>query len=104
MQMPRIGTRKLHYMLTETLQKHSISIGRDKLFDLLEEYGLLVRRRKRKRIHTTDSRHSFRKYPNLIRGLQPLRPIHLWVSDRVCKLNCVIHPASPAPAGAGLAG
>jgi len=22
----------------------------------------------------------------------------------VCKLNCVTHPASPAPAGAGLAG
>jgi putative transposase len=79
--MPRIGTRKLHYMLTETLQKHKISIGRDKLFDLLEEYGLLVRRRKRKRINTTDSNHPFRKYPNLIRELQVLRPNHLWVSD-----------------------
>jgi len=79
--MPRIGTRKLHYMLTETLQKHQISIGRDKLFDLLEEYGMLVRRRKRKRINTTDSNHPFRKYPNLIRELQVLRPNHLWVSD-----------------------
>ena len=79
--MPRIGTRKLHYMLTETLQKHNISIGRDKLFDLLEDYGLLVRRRKRKRINTTDSNHPFRKYPNLIRELQVLRPNHLWVSD-----------------------
>jgi len=80
-QMPRIGTRKLHYMLTETLQKHQISIGRNKLFDLLSEYGLLVRRRKRKRINTTDSNHPFRKYPNLIRELQVLRPNHLWVSD-----------------------
>jgi putative transposase len=79
--MPRIGTRKLHYMLTETLQKHNISIGRDKLFDLLEDYGLLVRRRKRKRINTTDSNHPFRKYPNLIRELQVSRPNHLWVSD-----------------------
>ena len=79
--MPRIGTRKLHYMLTETLQKHEISIGRDKLFDLLAEYGLLVRRRKRKRINTTDSNHPFRKYPNLIRELEVLRPNHLWVSD-----------------------
>jgi putative transposase len=80
-QMPRIGTRKLHYMLTETLQKHNISIGRDKLFNLLEEYGLLVRRRKRKRIHTTDSNHPFRKYPNMIRGLVVTGPDHLWVSD-----------------------
>jgi len=79
--MPRIGTRKLHYLLTETLQKHNISIGRDKLFDLLEESGLLVRRRKRKRTNTTDSNHPFRKYPNVIRELQVLRPNHLWVSD-----------------------
>lgn len=79
--MPRIGTRKLHYMLTETLQKHQISIGRDKLFDLLAEYGMLVRRRKRRRVSTTDSNHPYRKYPNLIRELQVLRPNHLWVSD-----------------------
>ena len=79
--MPRIGTRKLHYMLTETLQRHNISIGRNKLFDLLAEYGLLVRRRKRKRVNTTDSNHPFRKYQNLIRDLQVLRPNHLWVSD-----------------------
>lgn len=80
-QMPRIGTRKLHYMLSDTLQKHGISMGRNKLFDLLSDYGLLVRRRKRKRVSTTDSNHPFRKYPNLVRELQVLRPDHLWVSD-----------------------
>ena len=79
--MPRIGTRKLHYLLAGVLVKHNISIGRDKLFDLLDEYGLLVRRRKRKRVNTTDSNHPFRKYPNLIRELEVLRPNHLWVSD-----------------------
>jgi len=79
--MPRIGTRKLHYMLSDTLQRHGISIGRNKLFDLLSDYGLLVRRRKRKRVNTTDSNHPFRKYPNLVRELQVLRPNHLWVSD-----------------------
>jgi len=79
--MPRVGTRKLHYMLTETLQKHNISMGRDKLFNLLEEYGLLVRRRKRKRMHTTDSNHPFHKYPNMIRNLVLSGPDRLWVSD-----------------------
>lgn len=79
--MPRIGTRKLYYLLTDILQKHQIRIGRDKLFDLLSEYGLLVRVRKRKRISTTNSDHPYRKYPNLIRELQVLRPNHLWVSD-----------------------
>lgn len=79
--MPRIGTRKLHYMLTDTLQRHNIRIGRDKLFNLLEEYGLLIRRRKRKRMYTTDSNHLFRKYPNLIRELTVSAPDRLWVSD-----------------------
>lgn len=79
--MPRLGTRKLYYLLSETLLKHNINIGRDKLFDLLAEYGLLIRRRKRKRVNTTDSNHPFRKYPNLIRDLNVLRPNHLWVSD-----------------------
>lgn len=95
--MPRIGGRKLHYMLTETLQKHGISIGRDKLFDLLEGYGLLIRCRRRKRAITTDSNHPFYKYPNLIRELQVIRPNHLWVSDityislkeRFCYLSLV---------------
>jgi putative transposase len=79
--MPRIGTRKLYGMLTKTLQEHKIKIGRDKLFDLLEEYGMLIRRRKRKRVCTTDSNHPFRKYPNLVRELQVMHPNQLWVSD-----------------------
>lgn len=79
--MPRIGTRKLHYLLSAVLEQHDISIGRDKLFDLLAGYGLLVRRRKRRKALTTDSNHPFRKYPNLVRGLQVVRPCQLWVSD-----------------------
>jgi putative transposase len=79
--MPRIGTRKLHFMLTETLLLHAINIGRDSLFDLLEDYGLLVRKRKRKKSITTDSNHPFRKYPNLIKELLITTPNQLWVSD-----------------------
>jgi putative transposase len=80
-EQPRVGTRKLHSMLCATLEQHSISIGRDKLFDLLAEHGLLVRRRKRRHINTTDSNHPFRRYPNLIRDLQVTGPNQLWVSD-----------------------
>lgn len=79
--MPRIGTRKLHFLLTATLEQHDIQIGRDKLFDLLSDYGMLVRKRKRKKVYTTDSNHPFRKYPNLIRELQVIHPNQLWVSD-----------------------
>jgi len=79
--MPRIGTRKLYHMLTDTLQEHRIKIGRDKLFDLLEEYAMLVRRRKRRKVSTTDSNHPFRKYPNLVRAFQAIGPNELWISD-----------------------
>jgi len=34
-QMPRLGTRKLYYMLKDTFDKEEIGIGRDRLFDLL---------------------------------------------------------------------
>jgi putative transposase len=78
--MPRLGTRKLHYLLTPLLKEHGIEIGRDYLFNLLDAYKLLIRRRKRKVI-TTDSRHWMHKYANLIKELQIVRPEQLWVSD-----------------------
>jgi len=79
--MPRIGTRKLWEMLPPILAEHKITIGRDKLFDLLEEYGMLVRRRKRRKAITTDSNHRYKEHPNLVRELHPVAPNQLWVSD-----------------------
>ncbi len=81
--LPRIGTRKLHYLLQSSLESHKIKIGRDYLFDLLSEHKLLVRQRKRKAI-TTDSRHWMRKYSNLIRNMPVTRPEQVWVSDITC--------------------
>jgi putative transposase len=77
---PRVGTRKLLLHLGERLALHGIKLGRDKLFDLLGERGMLVRRRRRK-AKTTDSDHPYRKYPNLIKELKPLKANELWVSD-----------------------
>jgi transposase InsO family protein len=60
--------------------EHQIKMGRDGLFNLLSANGMLVRKRKR-RIHTTQSHHWLRKYPNLIRDFVPTSPNQLWVSD-----------------------
>lgn len=79
--IPRIDTRKLHYLLTPVFEEHKIRIGRDKFFDLLAAHSMLVRRRKRRKTITTDSNHPFYKYPNLIRNLEVTRPNHVWVSD-----------------------
>ncbi|MEJ7664285.1 MAG: hypothetical protein WKG07_34565 [Hymenobacter sp.] len=68
---PRMGGKKLYYLLQEQFNTQGIKLGRDALFDLLAANNLLIRRRKRKTI-TTFSRHKFRKYPNLIKDLTPL--------------------------------
>lgn len=78
--LPRVGVRKLHHMLAANLHEHCITIGRDQLFDLLDEYNLLVRNRRRRAI-TTNSKHWMRKYANLIIGIEINRPDQLWVSD-----------------------
>lgn len=74
--MPRLGTRKLHYLL----KSNGISIGRDQLFCWLRAEGLLVYKKKRYTV-TTNSKHWMRKYPNRIKGLTINRPEQLWVAD-----------------------
>jgi putative transposase len=79
-QLPKVGTRKLHYMLEQRLQSHNISIGRDALFNLLSDHGMLIRQRKRKAI-TTNSNHWMKTYVNLVRDIRITRPEQVWVSD-----------------------
>lgn len=77
--MPRLGGRKLIYLIKE-MYTGQITIGRDGFYDLLRRNGLLVRRR-RNRVITTNSFHWLRKYPNLIRDLKATRSNQIWVSD-----------------------
>lgn len=79
-EQPRCGTRKLLIMLQPFLTLHHINLGRDCFFDLLAKNKLLVRKTKRS-VHTTQSKHHFRRYPNLIKGFTPLKAHELWVSD-----------------------
>jgi putative transposase len=47
-EMPKVGGKKLHYLLRQTLLKSgNIELGRDRLFDLLRENNLLVERKKK---------------------------------------------------------
>jgi transposase InsO family protein len=79
-ELPKVGTRKLQYLLKDFLVQHHIKMGRDALFSLLMEEGLLVKKRKRK-VSTTNSRHRFRKYPNLVKDLPLVRSEQVWVCD-----------------------
>jgi len=55
-------------------------MGRDKFFDFLRANNLLVPRLKNFHI-TTNSKHQFYKYKNLVKDAVPTRPEQLWVSD-----------------------
>ena len=47
---------------------------------LMAEMGLMGKAPVRRR-RTTDSRHDFPRYPNLVVGLEVTRPDHVWVAD-----------------------
>lgn len=78
--MPRLGTRKLHYLLKEDFKAEGIAIGRDRLFTLLREKGMLIVKKKRY-TKTTHSKHWMHKYPNLIKNIKLTRPEQVWVAD-----------------------
>lgn len=64
---PRLGTRKLLRVLNNEFCQASVRIGRDRLFDVLRRYKMLILRRRGFRPRTTDSRHRFGFYNNLLK-------------------------------------
>lgn len=81
MLLPRLGTRKLYHKMQPFFQQHGFGMGRDALFTLLAEQGLLIRQRSARKPKTTFSNHWLRKYPNLIVSLVVNRPNQVWVAD-----------------------
>lgn len=79
-EMPRIGTRKLYYLLKKDFDKLQIKIGRDALFAYLKSEHLLIKPKKNY-TKTTNSKHWLRKHPNLLKEIVPERPEHVFVSD-----------------------
>lgn len=77
-QMPKIGTRKMYYLLSERLK--TMKTGRDKFFDVLRSNHLLIQPKRSYQV-TTNSHHRFRKHCNLILDLEINRPEQVWVSD-----------------------
>jgi len=78
--MPRIGTRKLYFLLKPEFNKQDIKIGRDALFKYLKTEHLLIKPKKNY-TKTTNSKHWLKKHPNLLKQVVPQRPEHVFVSD-----------------------
>lgn len=79
-QMPRLGGRKLLFMLRPSLEEHSLKVGRDRFFRWLKSHQLLVKPKK-SYTHTTQSSHRFKVYNNLTVGFNLNSSNRLWVSD-----------------------
>jgi putative transposase len=76
LEQPRVGVRKLHYLL----EQDGIEIGRDRLFGILRERDMLVTPKK-KSVRTTYHDQSLPVYRNLLYQLEPTQPHQVWVSD-----------------------
>lgn len=76
---PRVGGRKIHNMINIENKK---VIGRDKLFNILRENDLLVKKKK-KYVSTTESRHYFYTYDNKLKNIDidKIKPGEVVASD-----------------------
>ncbi|MCF7744499.1 IS3 family transposase [Aeromonas veronii] len=83
LRQPRVGTRKLHYLL-QGQDDDGLKVGRDRLFQILAEHRLLVPP-KRAYHKTTHSFHRFYRHPNLLKAgpeqVTPVAPEQVWVAD-----------------------
>ena len=78
--LPRVGCRKLYFLIKPKLKQLRIKLGRDGLIDLLRRHQLLIQP-KRNYIKTTHSKHWMRCYPNLYQNMELSRPEQAYVSD-----------------------
>jgi putative transposase len=76
----KTGGIKRYSELKQDFIIDDIKIGRDKFYSFLRLNKLLVPKTKNY-ITTTNSKHMFKKYKNLVKDQVPNRPEQLWVSD-----------------------
>lgn len=76
LEFPGYGYRRV----TKQLQHEGQAINHKRVLRLMRENGLLCRVR-RKRVMTTDSKHRFPRYPNLIKGIMVKKVNQVWLAD-----------------------
>ena len=76
LEWPRYGSRRIK----QELRRHGIRVNRKRVRRLMREDNLLCLRQQ-SWILTTDSRHGYTVYPNLVPELGVTGPNQLWVSD-----------------------
>lgn len=81
LKQPKIGTRKLYYLIKQRLVQAGLKMGRDGLFDALRRAHMLVHPKRCYR-KTTNSKHWLHKHPNLLKDRpRPTMAEQVWVAD-----------------------
>jgi putative transposase len=73
-------TRYGYRRVTHELKRRNLKVNHKKVLKIMRESDLLCRVRCR-RVKTTDSRHRFPRYPNIIKGMVISRLNQVWLSD-----------------------
>ena len=76
-EFPRYGYR----CMTAALKRRGYHINHKRVLRLMHTLGLVHPPQKRRVVHTTNSKHGLRVYPNLIQELEVTRLNQLWVAD-----------------------
>ena len=75
---PTYGTRRVTHQLRR--MPYQMHLNRKRVSRIMGQKGLLRPQLKRKR-RTTNSEHSYPRYPNLVKELEIVRPNQVWASD-----------------------
>lgn len=75
---PAYGSRRVTHELRR--DPHRLVANRKHIQRLMRQMGLL-RSQKGKKKYTTNSKHAFRRFPNLVAGVGITEPDQVWVSD-----------------------
>jgi len=79
LRQPKMGTRKLYFLLKPQFLQAGLKLGRDGLFDALRRARMLVHPKRCYR-KTTNSKHWMHKHPNLVKAQ---------AKPRTCQKFCV---------------
>ncbi len=77
-EFPKYGSRRLTHELHRP--PYYSGVGRNRVRRIMRQNNLLQPYR-RKRYRTTNSDHPYPRYPNLVEGLEIVRPEQVWVCD-----------------------
>jgi putative transposase len=80
-EQPRLGGRKLYYLIKPELKAAGVKLGRDRLFEELRKAGLLVERKPSEWPKTTHFDPNLPVFKNLIKKRKVTGRNQVWVAD-----------------------